>query len=381
VTGAVVGGTTTTARPEVGMFIAMTPDLMNSHACTATLIGPREFVTAAHCLADQAVPTNNFTVHNYQLKVPTPNFQVDSSTPCSMGCPAGYFCDVLNNVCAQNVAVERVFPQWVQLGAQDLAVGRLAQTPALSPASIATAAPASNANLTLVGYGCINRNGSGSGVRRYKTFSGLSANYCSGDSGGPTFVGNLLDFGPIARVASTIDSVSGLDISADPVTYRSQVIAMANAMESTNLAYRAQLEGIGFQEAVTNCATAGTTGQSRRLEALQIWSEVPGVVPAYRAYIQGSGWQGELQDGDLAGTVGQSLRMEALQVRLAQAGPYSHVMYRAYVQGIGWQPWVFESSTCSQNGQCPSNVCAFGVCAAGTTGRSLRIEAVQMQAF
>jgi hypothetical protein len=325
VTGAVVGGTSTTARPEVGAFVGVTVT-GGIHNCTATLIGPREILTASHCIADQDKPTSPWTVANYQRKSPSSeNFQVDSSLPCSMPCPPGYVCDVLNNVCAQNFPVERVIPLGLQSGVADLAVDRLVGTSPVPPASIATGEP-SNTNLTDVGYGCVVNGGQDYGVRRCKTYfyNGASSfNYCQGDSGGPTFLGNLFDFGPIVRVVSTVNPDGG----ADPTVYRAHLLAMVNAMESTNLSYRAQIQGIGFQAPMSNGATAGTTGQSLRLEALQIWSDAPGVVPAYRAYIQSSGWQGSL------------------------------------------------------NQQCPSNLCANGMCAAGTTGRSLRIEAVSIQAL
>src|SRR4051794_37509819 len=59
VRSAVVNGALTTQQPEVARF---------NSTCTATLIGPRDFLTAARCIADQANPPDAFTVANYQRR-------------------------------------------------------------------------------------------------------------------------------------------------------------------------------------------------------------------------------------------------------------------------------------------------------------------------
>ena len=65
----------------------------------------------------------------------------------------------------------------------------------------------------------------------------------------------------------------------------------------------------------------GTTGQARRLEAFQITvKDSPGWSVQYRAHVQGVGWQPWRRDGQTAGTTGKGLRVEAVQVRLVQ-GP------------------------------------------------------------
>ena len=42
---------------------------------------------------------------------------------------------------------------------------------------------------------------------------------------------------------------------------------------------------------------------------------------SYRAHVQGIGWQAWKSDGATAGTTGQARRVEAIQVRLAQKAP------------------------------------------------------------
>ena len=79
----------------------------------------------------------------------------------------------------------------------------------------------------------------------------------------------------------------------------------------------------------------------------------------FRTYLQNTGWQAWKGNGSAAG--GDSLRMEAFQVKLVNSGYKGSVVYRAHVQGTGWQ------KTWSKDGKL-----------AGTTGKSLRLEAVQI---
>ena len=81
----------------------------------------------------------------------------------------------------------------------------------------------------------------------------------------------------------------------------------------------------------------------------------------YSANVEGQGWQDWRQNGQIAGTTGQSLRMEAIKIQLFHAPAGVDVHYRANVQGQGWQDW-------KQNGQ-----------VAGTTGQSLRMEAIEIK--
>lgn len=120
--------------------------------------------------------------------------------------------------------------------------------------------------------------------------------------------------------------------------------------------YRAHVAGIGWQPIVCNGATAGTVGQGRDIEGIQIWSVRPGVRLCYKGHVQGYGWQGEVCDGELAGTTGQGRQLEAITIRDANGS--ASVGYRAHVQNIGWQSPVYNNMV------------------AGTTGRGLGIEAL-----
>lgn len=126
--------------------------------------------------------------------------------------------------------------------------------------------------------------------------------------------------------------------------------------------YQAHTAGIGWMPVVSDGQTAGTTGQSRQMEALII---THGSTPKcttfeYRAHVAGNGWLPWVRNGQIAGTTGQSRRMEAVQINMIGPAAGYSVKYRAHVAGIGWQAWV-------TNGQ-----------VAGTTGQSRRMEAIEI---
>jgi len=117
-----------------------------------------------------------------------------------------------------------------------------------------------------------------------------------------------------------------------------------------------------------NGATAGTTGQALRLEALRakIVGEdgraVDGLGISYQVHVQNKGWMDAAADGATAGTTGQSLRMEAVKISLTgtNASQYS-VSYRVHVQNKGWTDWAKDGAE------------------AGTTGLGLRAEAIEIK--
>ena len=78
----------------------------------------------------------------------------------------------------------------------------------------------------------------------------------------------------------------------------------------------------------------------------------------YAAHVQNIGWQTDVEDGATAGTTGRSLRMEAIRINLAGSDVAGGVEYAAHVQNIGWQAAVTNGAV------------------AGTTGKALRMEAI-----
>lgn len=108
----------------------------------------------------------------------------------------------------------------------------------------------------------------------------------------------------------------------------------------------------------------GTTGESKRIEALSLnLKNAPGYAIEYRVHIQNIGWSRWMSQGEVAGTSGLSYRLEAIEMRIVpveQQKVEPSIRYRSHVQNIGWMEWVPEHSM------------------SGTSGKSLRMEAIQI---
>ena len=138
-----------------------------------------------------------------------------------------------------------------------------------------------------------------------------------------------------------------------------------------DVSYRVHVQNDGWQGWKTNGQMAGTSGRSLRLEALELKLVRKESAPAakasdggpglvYRAHVQNDGWQAQVASGQTAGTSGRSLRVEALRIGLDGASYKGGVSYQAHVQNVGWQKAVSDGA------------------AAGTSGRSLRVEALKV---
>ena len=146
--------------------------------------------------------------------------------------------------------------------------------------------------------------------------------------------------------------------------------------EHYDIYYRVYVENFGWLDWAKNGATAGTEGYSYRIEAMEAMlvkkgEAAPGSTANpyrkkptvnYAAYVQSIGWQGTAGNGATAGTSHQALRMEALKVTIKNTGYTGGVEYRSHIQNKGWE------STWKQNGEI-----------SGTTGQNLRLEAIQVR--
>ena len=139
-------------------------------------------------------------------------------------------------------------------------------------------------------------------------------------------------------------------------------ICMGFEPATTSVSYQSHVQDIGWQSWKSNGGMSGTSGQSLRLEAMRISVDDADGGIEYRTHVQNYGWMDWVSDGDLSGTSGQSLRLEAIQIRLtgAIASQYD-VYYRVHAQNIGWMGWA-------KNGE-----------SAGTAGYSYRLEAIQIK--
>lgn len=137
-----------------------------------------------------------------------------------------------------------------------------------------------------------------------------------------------------------------------------------------DIIYRVHVQDIGWQNWVRNGRIAGTTGQSKRIEAIQIYLrnkadrvkiENVDKTVSYSAHVQDYGWLNAVTNGNIGGTVGQSKRMEAIQVSLSDDMlEYGDVNVQAHVQDYGWLGTVGNGQT------------------AGTTGQNKRLEGLKI---
>ena len=134
-----------------------------------------------------------------------------------------------------------------------------------------------------------------------------------------------------------------------------------------SLTYRAHVSNVGWQGAVSDGATAGTTGRGLALEDLKLSLDSSdysdGSAVQIDAHVSGIGWQGwDTPSASEGGTTGQGRAVEAVRLRLtgSLAKDYD-VYYRVHASNIGWTAWAKDGEE------------------AGTTGMSCSLEAVQIK--
>lgn len=136
------------------------------------------------------------------------------------------------------------------------------------------------------------------------------------------------------------------------------------AVATPTVTYRTHVQDIGWQGWKSNAQVAGTSGKSKRLEAIQLklqGSAYTGDIQ-YRTHIQDIGWQGWKKNGQVSGTSGQKKRLEAIQIKLTgQLAQKYDVFYRVHAQEFGWMGW--------EKGGLPS----------GTAKYSYRLEAIEVK--
>ena len=128
--------------------------------------------------------------------------------------------------------------------------------------------------------------------------------------------------------------------------------------------YQTHIQDIGWQGWKLTPEISGTTGLSKRLEAIEVKLDTKGydLGVAYQTHIQDIGWQGWVDNGNISGTSGRSLRLEAIKIKLTgnDADKYD-IYYRVHAQNIGWMDWA-------RNGE-----------SSGTAGLCYRLEAIEIE--
>lgn len=153
-----------------------------------------------------------------------------------------------------------------------------------------------------------------------------------------------------------------------------QIRLTGELADKYDIYYRAHCQTYGWLDWAKNGEKAGTLGYAKRMEALEIrlverGAEAPGNTASaykypelsYQAHVQSIGWQSEKFNGQTAGVTGKSKRMEAIKIKLPDSEYEGGIEYQTHVQSIGWQGW-------KKDGQ-----------QAGTTGQGKRLEAIQIQ--
>ncbi|AFA50092.1 CAP domain-containing protein [Acetobacterium woodii] len=140
------------------------------------------------------------------------------------------------------------------------------------------------------------------------------------------------------------------------------------AASTPNVSYRTHVQNVGWQDFVSNGVISGTSGLGLRLEGIEIKldSQLTDLGISYQTHIQNIGWEGDTEagwksNGETSGTSGQSLRLEGIQIKLtgADADQYD-VYYQVHIQNYGWLDWA-------KNGE-----------SAGSQGFSYRLEGIHI---
>lgn len=123
--------------------------------------------------------------------------------------------------------------------------------------------------------------------------------------------------------------------------------------EVKKLRMKGHVQDIGWTD--WNDKSVGTTGQSKRLEAVMI--DAPFDVEA-KIHLQDIGWKnlGKITKNTIIGTTGESRRLECLCLK-------GNFEFRVHIQNEGWSAWTK----------------ADGVATLGTVGQALRIEMIEFR--
>ncbi len=141
-------------------------------------------------------------------------------------------------------------------------------------------------------------------------------------------------------------------------------LGLTKAVVNTNpsVTYQTHVQDYGWQEWKNNGEMSGTSGQSKRLEGINIKLQNLSGSVEYQTHVQDIGWQGWKSNGVMSGTSGQSKRLEAIKIKLSgDAANKYDIYYRVHAQDYGWLGWT-------KNGE-----------SAGSEGYSKRLEGIEIK--
>lgn len=141
-------------------------------------------------------------------------------------------------------------------------------------------------------------------------------------------------------------------------------LGLTKVVANTNpsVTYQTHVQDYGWQEWKNDGEMSGTSGQSKRLEGINIKLQNLSGSVEYQTHVQDIGWQGWKSNGAMAGTSGQSKRLEAIKIKLSgDAANKYDIYYRVHAQDYGWLGWA-------KNGE-----------SAGSEGYSKRLEGIEIK--
>ena len=140
--------------------------------------------------------------------------------------------------------------------------------------------------------------------------------------------------------------------------------AIKQEKDDLGITYTSYVQNVGWLDNVNGGYVTGSSGHNLRMDSLKLQIAEEGKTGIeYRSHIQNIGWENVYKkDGEESGTPGSGLQIEAVQIRLTGGLEKAYdIYYRVHVQDIGWMNWVGADQL------------------AGTTGRALKIEALQIK--
>ena len=139
---------------------------------------------------------------------------------------------------------------------------------------------------------------------------------------------------------------------------------VSEPLNNNGIYYRVHTQDYGWLPEVRDGQIAGTTGQARRVEAIQFTHLPKGLELDIHAHIQNKGDMAydSVMDGNLPiiGTVGQGLRLEGFNIHVLCNDTGKKLKYDGHVQDVGW------TGECAAGTPC------------GTAGQAKRMEAVKL---
>ncbi|PLR91229.1 N-acetylmuramoyl-L-alanine amidase [Bacillus sp. T33-2] len=159
------------------------------------------------------------------------------------------------------------------------------------------------------------------------------------------------------------DGLNDIPHSDELTLLSTQEAAIKLSNVSPSVVYSTHVQDYSWLNNVLNGEISGTSGQSKRLEAIKIHLQgfpYSGGI-TYSTHVQDYGWLNNAANGEMSGTSGQSKRLEAIKMQLTgdMANHYD-VYYRVHIESYGWLDWA-------KNGM-----------KAGSEGLAKRLEAIQI---